>query len=200
MLVAQSWLTLCNPTRQPTRLLYPWILQARILGWVAIPFPRGSSWSRDQTQVSLTAGRFFTIWTTREGISNDLFYLNSSCSVCGSWLFSFTQVLSTVSCPLFQHASHHSYSFYELFLNYFRGQWVYSWEDRWTGLIGRNESEIADLFCIFSFSQKYISAFSTKEVECDTSTVWLWLNSVFLSKWLLNSVKFSEFSKKWSQS
>ena len=47
--------------------------------------PRGSSWSRDQTQVSLTAGRFFTIWTTREGISNDLFYLNSSCSVCGSW-------------------------------------------------------------------------------------------------------------------
>ena len=39
------------------------ILQARILEWVAaIPFSRGSSWSRDQTQVSCIAGRFFTIW------------------------------------------------------------------------------------------------------------------------------------------
>ena len=28
------------------------ILQARILEWVAIPFSRGSSWPRDQTQVS----------------------------------------------------------------------------------------------------------------------------------------------------
>ena len=38
------------------------ILQARILGWVAIPFSRGSSWRRDQTQVSYIADRFFTIW------------------------------------------------------------------------------------------------------------------------------------------
>ena len=36
------------------------ILQARILEWVAIPFPRGSSQTRDQTQVSHIAGRFFT--------------------------------------------------------------------------------------------------------------------------------------------
>ena len=35
------------------------ILQARILEWVAIPFFRGSSWPRDQTQVSCIAGRFF---------------------------------------------------------------------------------------------------------------------------------------------
>ena len=42
------------------------ILQARILQWVAIPFPRGSSQSRDQTQVSCIAGRFFTVWATRE--------------------------------------------------------------------------------------------------------------------------------------
>ena len=34
------------------------ILQARILEWVAIPFSRGSSWPRDWTQVSCTAGRF----------------------------------------------------------------------------------------------------------------------------------------------
>ena len=34
------------------------ILQASILEWVAIPFSRGSSWPRDWTQVSHTAGRF----------------------------------------------------------------------------------------------------------------------------------------------
>ena len=37
------------------------ILQARILEWVAMPSSRGSSQSRDQTQVSLIAGRFFTV-------------------------------------------------------------------------------------------------------------------------------------------
>ena len=42
------------------------ILQAKILEWVAIAFPRGSFWPRDRTQVSCIAGRFFTIWTTRE--------------------------------------------------------------------------------------------------------------------------------------
>ena len=36
------------------------ILQARILEWVDFPFSRGSSQSRDQTQVSHIAGRFFT--------------------------------------------------------------------------------------------------------------------------------------------
>ena len=35
------------------------ILQARILEWVAIPFSRGSSQPRDQSQVSHMAGRFF---------------------------------------------------------------------------------------------------------------------------------------------
>ena len=42
------------------------ILQARILEWVAIPFSRGSSWPRDWTWVSCIAGRFFTIWGSRE--------------------------------------------------------------------------------------------------------------------------------------
>ena len=44
----------------------PWntsrgILQVRILEWVAVPFARGSSQPRDQTQVSCIAGRFFTV-------------------------------------------------------------------------------------------------------------------------------------------
>ena len=40
------------------------ILQARTLEWVAFPFTGGSSQSRDQTQVSHIAGRFFTSWAT----------------------------------------------------------------------------------------------------------------------------------------
>ena len=42
------------------------ILQARILEWVAIPFSRGSSNSRDWTQVSCIAGGFFITCVTRE--------------------------------------------------------------------------------------------------------------------------------------
>ena len=42
------------------------ILQAKILEWVAIPFSRGSSRPRDQTQISRIVGRFFTAWATRE--------------------------------------------------------------------------------------------------------------------------------------
>ena len=49
----------------PARLLCPWIFQARILEWVAIPFSGGSSPPRDQSQVSCIAGRFFAIWTTK---------------------------------------------------------------------------------------------------------------------------------------
>ena len=41
------------------------IFQARILEWVVILFYRASSQLRDQTLVSLTAGRFFTVWATR---------------------------------------------------------------------------------------------------------------------------------------
>ena len=39
------------------------------LDWVAIPFSRGSFLSRDQTQVSWFAGRFFTIWATKEDLT-----------------------------------------------------------------------------------------------------------------------------------
>ena len=37
-----------------------------MLEWVAIPFSKGSSWPRDQILVSCIAGRFFTVWATRE--------------------------------------------------------------------------------------------------------------------------------------
>jgi len=52
-LVAQSCLTLCDPMDcSPPGLSVHGISQARILEWVAIPFSRGSSQSRDQIQVS----------------------------------------------------------------------------------------------------------------------------------------------------
>ena len=44
------------------------ILQARILEWVAMSSSRGSSQSSNWTQVFLIAGKFFTIWTTREAL------------------------------------------------------------------------------------------------------------------------------------
>ena len=46
------------------------ILQARILDWVAIPFSRGSSQPKDQTWVSCIAGGLFSVWVTREALSN----------------------------------------------------------------------------------------------------------------------------------
>ena len=54
------------------------ILQARILEWVAMPSSRGSSQSRDRTQVSCTAGWFFTVWATREA-QLSLYIILKSC-------------------------------------------------------------------------------------------------------------------------
>jgi len=66
--VSQSCPTLCDPMdcSLPGFSVHG-ILQARILGWVAMPFSRGSSWSRDWTHVSFIAGRFFTNWATKSG-------------------------------------------------------------------------------------------------------------------------------------
>ena len=55
----------------------PGILQAKILEWVAISFSRGSSWPRDQTRISSIVSRCFTIWATREVITNLECTLNS---------------------------------------------------------------------------------------------------------------------------
>ena len=48
------------------------ISQARILQWVAIPFSRGSSGPRDQTQVSHTAGRFSSVQFSHSVMSDSL--------------------------------------------------------------------------------------------------------------------------------
>ena len=64
----QSCLTLCDPMNcNPPGSSVHKILQARILEWVAIPFSKGSSWTRDWTCVSyVSAGRFFTTSDTWE--------------------------------------------------------------------------------------------------------------------------------------
>ena len=60
---------------QPTRLLCHGVLQARIPEWVAIPFSRESSQSRDWTWDSCIAGRFFTIWVTWEAQEQGILYI-----------------------------------------------------------------------------------------------------------------------------
>ena len=65
LLFCRSSLLFCGCFTFP-RLPCPWDSQARTLEWVTIPFSRRSSQPRDWTQVSHPAGRFFTIWATRE--------------------------------------------------------------------------------------------------------------------------------------
>ena len=65
---AQLCLTLynhmdCNP---PSPFVHK-VSQARILELFTISFSKASSWPRNQIQVSPIAGRFFTIWASREG-------------------------------------------------------------------------------------------------------------------------------------
>ena len=72
--VTPSCPTLCNPVDY----IVHGILQAKILEWVAFPFSRGSSQPRDQSQVSHTAGGFFTSWATREFIIQGLNHDNYS--------------------------------------------------------------------------------------------------------------------------
>ena len=62
--VKMKFAPLCPTLCDPMDYTVHGILQARILEWVAFPFSRGSSRPRDQTQVSLIAGGFFTSWAT----------------------------------------------------------------------------------------------------------------------------------------
>ena len=60
--VAQLRQTLCDSmVCSPPGSSVHGILQARILEWIAIPFSKGFFPSRDQTQVSLIVGGFFTV-------------------------------------------------------------------------------------------------------------------------------------------
>ena len=67
----QSCLILCDSMDcSPPGSWVHGILQAGILEWEAIPFSRGSSQPMDQIWLSRIAGRFFTVWATREAQIN----------------------------------------------------------------------------------------------------------------------------------
>ena len=72
-LVAQSCPTLWDPMDcSPPGSSVHGILQARILEWVAMPSSRGSSQTRDRTQVSRIAGEFFIVWAKLSPVSSIL--------------------------------------------------------------------------------------------------------------------------------
>ena len=66
-LVAQSCLTVCDPMHcNPPKYSVHGILKARILGWVAISFSRGSSQPMHRTWVSCIGRWILYHWATRE--------------------------------------------------------------------------------------------------------------------------------------
>ena len=82
-LVAKSCPTLCSLMNcSPPGSFVHGISQARILGWVASSFSRGSSQPSDRTRVSCIAGRFFTIWVTREPPPRTTIYIYIYMHVC----------------------------------------------------------------------------------------------------------------------
>ena len=60
--VVQLCPTFCDPMDGTVHGIF----QARIQEWLAVPFSRGSSQSRNQTRVAWIAGGLFTSWATRE--------------------------------------------------------------------------------------------------------------------------------------
>ena len=85
VLVNQSCPTLCDrmDCSLPGSSVHR-ILQARKLEWVANSFSRGSSWPRDQTQVSCIVGRFCAVWATKDARKEKNLYVRKKHVVfCG---------------------------------------------------------------------------------------------------------------------
>ena len=86
VLVAQSCLTLCNHGLQPTMLFCLWNSPGNNVGVGCHSLLQGISPTQGWTLVSCIAGRFFTIWVTREatrealqhiiiiGLNNEYFF------------------------------------------------------------------------------------------------------------------------------
>ena len=99
--VGHDWVTELNWTELDCSLpgsSVHGILQARILERVAILFSRGSYQPRDRTQVSCTAGVFFTIWASREA---PYLTTGSPCSLCSSYTGSFVSIFPPTPGPLY---------------------------------------------------------------------------------------------------
>ena len=70
---------------EPARLLCPWNFPGKNSGVGCHSFLQGSSWLRDWTQISCIAGRFSTVWATREGGSLLGPYLDETCIMPSQW-------------------------------------------------------------------------------------------------------------------
>ena len=66
LVTLSTWLFATPWTAARQASLSMGFFQAKILEWVVISFSRGSSPPRDQTRVSCTADRLFTVWAPRE--------------------------------------------------------------------------------------------------------------------------------------
>ena len=102
--VAQSCLTLRNPMHYTVH----GILQARILEWVAFPFSRGSSQSRDQTQVSCLQADSLPAEPQGKSLSHAQFFHDPvGCSLLGSSVHGISQarILVWVSISFFMGSS-----------------------------------------------------------------------------------------------
>ena len=86
---------LCLSLSDPMDYRVHEILQARILEWVTFPFSRGSSQPRDRTQISRTAGRFFTSWANYLGLCMKKFHTSYRLDEKGLWEPSMLNVLNT---------------------------------------------------------------------------------------------------------
>ena len=83
---------------QSTRLLCPGILQARILEWVVISYSSGSSWPRDQTQISDVSciGKSGSLPLVPPGKPKPLAFLCLCVCVCVLSRFGHVQLFATL--------------------------------------------------------------------------------------------------------
>ena len=116
---SESHLVVSDSLR-PHGLYRDGILQARILKCVAFSFSRGSSQPKDRTQVSHTAGRFFTSWATREVQKNKSW---GKCFKIASKVLSF--LTFNLNCMMLQGSNWgSSFSYPLIFTNLFNHQYA----------------------------------------------------------------------------
>ena len=91
--VAQVCLTLCDPMDYslPGSSVHG-IFQAIVLKWITISFSRGSSQHRDRTRVSRIVDRCFTVWATRENLS-EVKSLSRARLFATPWIIACTKLL-----------------------------------------------------------------------------------------------------------
>ena len=93
--------TFCNPVYWgPPGSSVLGIFQARILQWVAFHFSGVSSQPRGQTLVSYTAGRFATVWATREASYYFWYHYKWNFFFFSNFWLCLVTVLGTFSCGM----------------------------------------------------------------------------------------------------